>query len=112
MNQRSVAKRPDAVMVVGGAGFLGSHIVDRLLAENSRVDVVDDLSSGSLANLATARSSSAEGALRIHTLDVTIPEFVDVVLITDVGLDSGPVTVMDSKNTGTIKEMVIFTFNN
>ena len=79
MNQRSVAKRPDAVMVVGGAGFLGSHIVDRLLAENSRVDVVDDLSSGSLSNLATARSSSTEGALRIHTLDVTIPEFVDVV---------------------------------
>ena len=79
MNQRSVAKRPDAVMVVGGAGFLGSHIVDRLLSENSRVDVVDDLSSGSLSNLAAARSSSTEGALRIHTLDVTIPEFVDVV---------------------------------
>ena len=79
MNQRSVAKRPDAVMVVGGAGFLGSHIVDRLLAENSRVDVVDDLSSGSLSNLATARASAVDGALRIHTLDVTIPEFVDVV---------------------------------
>lgn len=79
MNQRSVAKRPDAVMVVGGAGFLGSHIVDRLLAENSRVDVVDDLSSGSLSNLAVARSSANDGALRIHTLDVTIPEFIDVV---------------------------------
>lgn len=79
MDQRSVAKRPDAVMVVGGAGFLGSHIVDRLLLENSCVDVVDDLSSSSLANLASARSSATEGGLRIHTLDVTIPEFVDVV---------------------------------
>ena len=79
MNQRSVAKQPGAVMVVGGAGFLGSHIVDRLLSDGARVDVVDDLSTGSLANLSAARSSAADGALRIHTLDVTIPEFVDVV---------------------------------
>ena len=79
MTPRSVAKQPGAVMVVGGAGFLGSHIVDRLLSDGARVDVVDDLSTGSLANLAAARSSAVDGALRIHTLDVTIPEFVDVV---------------------------------
>ena len=79
MNQRSVAKQPGAVMVVGGAGFLGSHIVDRLLLDGAQVDVVDDLSTGSLANLSAARSSAVDGALRIHTLDVTIPEFVDVV---------------------------------
>jgi UDP-glucose 4-epimerase len=78
MNQRSVAKQPGAVMVVGGAGFLGSHIVDRLLSDGLRVDVVDDLSSGSLANLSSARTSAPDGALRIHTLDVTIPEFVEV----------------------------------
>jgi UDP-glucose 4-epimerase len=79
MNQRNVAQPPSAVLVVGGAGFLGSHIVDRLLSDGSRVDVVDDLSSGSLANLSSARSSAPEGALRIHTLDVTIPEFGEVV---------------------------------
>jgi len=79
MTQRSVAKQPGAVMVVGGAGFLGSHIVDRLLLDGARVDVVDDLSTGSLANLSAARSSAVDSALRIHTLDVTIPEFVDVV---------------------------------
>jgi len=78
MTQRSVAKQPGAVMVVGGAGFLGSHIVDRLLSDGLRVDVVDDLSSGSLANLSSARTSAPDGALRIHTLDVTIPEFVEV----------------------------------
>lgn len=78
MNQRSVAKQPGAVMIVGGAGFLGSHIVDRLLSDGLRVDVVDDLSSGSLANLSSARTSAPDGALRIHTLDVTIPEFVEV----------------------------------
>ena len=54
------------VMVIGGAGFIGSHLVDRLLAEDHEVDVVDDLSNGSLANLAEAR---AAGGLKIHHLD-------------------------------------------
>lgn len=53
-------------MVVGGAGFIGSHLVDRLLAESHEVDVVDDLSNGSLANLAEAR---ATGGVKIHHLD-------------------------------------------
>ena len=42
-------------LVVGGAGFIGSHLVERLVAEAHGVDVVDDLSSGSLANLGVAR---------------------------------------------------------
>ena len=44
-------------LVTGGAGFIGSTLVDRLLAEDWRVDVVDDLSTGSLGNLASARVS-------------------------------------------------------
>jgi UDP-glucose 4-epimerase len=65
------------LLVVGGAGFLGSHLVDRLIAEGNTVDVVDDLSSGSLANLADART--AGGALKIHTLDVCADEFAALV---------------------------------
>ena len=57
------------VAVIGGAGFLGSHLVDRLLADGHEVDVIDDLSAGSLANLAEARSSG--GALKFHHLDAT-----------------------------------------
>lgn len=56
-------------LVTGGAGFLGSTLVDRLLAEEHEVDVIDDLSSGSLSNLAEARSR-ADGALKIHHLDI------------------------------------------
>ena len=39
------------VLVTGGAGFIGSHIVDRFVAAGHRVVVVDDLSTGRLENL-------------------------------------------------------------
>jgi len=63
-------------MVTGGAGFIGSNLVDRLLAEGHEVDVVDDLSSGSLANLGDARASG--GALTINQLDIRLPDVVEL----------------------------------
>jgi UDP-glucose 4-epimerase len=39
-------------LVTGGAGFIGSTLVDRLLAEGHAVDVVDNLSTGRVGNLA------------------------------------------------------------
>jgi UDP-glucose 4-epimerase len=43
--------RHQSVLVTGGAGFIGSHLCDLLLARGFRVHVVDDLRSGDLANL-------------------------------------------------------------
>ena len=36
------------VLVTGGAGFIGSHIVEELLKENAKVIVLDNLSTGKL----------------------------------------------------------------
>ena len=44
-----------SVLVTGGAGFIGSQLADRLLAEDHRVVSVDDLSTGHIANLVEAR---------------------------------------------------------
>ena len=72
------------VLVIGGAGFIGSHLVDRLIAEGEAVDVVDDLSTGSLAHLADARAAVATGVsseLRISTLDAGSDSLTELVAL-------------------------------
>ncbi|MER8105336.1 NAD-dependent epimerase/dehydratase family protein [Kitasatospora sp. NPDC094016] len=56
------------VVVTGGGGFIGSHIVDRLCAQGHRVLVVDDFSTGDRANLAESEARWPE--LSILTADV------------------------------------------
>jgi UDP-glucose 4-epimerase len=66
-------------LVTGGAGFIGSTLVDRLLAAGDTVDVIDDLSTGSLANLAGARADHG-GALSFHQMDVRSPDTVELIV--------------------------------
>ncbi len=65
-------------LVTGGAGFIGSTLTDRLLVEGWDVDVVDDLSTGSLANLADARTSGS-GRFSFHRLDVRSAAVTDLI---------------------------------
>ena len=49
----------ESVLVTGGAGFIGSHLVEQLLADENEVFVVDDLSSGGFDNLKAVRNDPA-----------------------------------------------------
>ncbi len=55
--------------MTGAAGFVGSHVVDRLLADGHEVVVVDDFSSGSDANLTDAQASAGD-RLTVHRVDI------------------------------------------
>lgn len=52
------------ILVTGGAGFIGSHIVDQILAGGHQAVVVDDMSSGDKSNL------PADGSVKLHEVDV------------------------------------------
>src|SRR5215471_8966143 len=60
-------------LVTGGAGFLGSHLCDELLARGNRVICVDNFETGSLANISHIRSDS----FRLLNVDIIEPYYVD-----------------------------------
>lgn len=65
-------------LVTGGAGFIGSNLVDRLLAEGHAVDVVDNLSSGKLTNLADARADR-DHEFTFHQMDICDPAVSELI---------------------------------
>ena len=60
------------VLVTGGAGFIGSHLSDRLVTEGHLVTVLDNLETGLLANLAEAQKSGNLTFIQGSVLDPTL----------------------------------------
>jgi UDP-glucose 4-epimerase len=56
-------------LITGGAGFIGSHLADRLLADGWRVSILDDFSSGRPENLEEAQRSGQIRIIRGSVLD-------------------------------------------
>jgi UDP-glucose 4-epimerase len=61
-------------LVTGGAGFIGSHLVDHLVAENNAVTVLDDFSTGQPANLSEAQNRGDLRVVRGSIFDRAIVE--------------------------------------
>lgn len=60
------------ILVTGGAGFIGSHLIDTLLSQGHQIIALDDLSTGSLTNLSGAMPSDrcrfVQGSVTDHVL--------------------------------------------
>ena len=76
------------ILVTGGAGFLGSHLCDRLLAEGAHVVCVDNFFSGTHKNIEHLRDNNSFELLR-H--DVTFPLFVEVDEIYNLACPASPI---------------------
>lgn len=67
------------VLVTGGAGFIGSHMVERLAIEGSKITVFDNLTAGTLDNLKKHDSTFIEGDLRDDAAILKAVEGVDFI---------------------------------
>jgi UDP-glucose 4-epimerase len=72
------------VLITGGAGFIGSHLADRLMARNDEVIVLDDFSSGSIDNIAhlqnNPRFECITGSAADHEVVAPLVRRTDVIV--------------------------------
>ena len=76
------------ILVTGGAGFLGSHLCERLLAEGNEVLCVDNFRTGSKANIVRLLKNPYFELLR-H--DITFPLYLEVDAIYNLACPASPV---------------------
>jgi len=99
-------------LVTGAAGFIGSHIVDRLLREGSEVTAVDNLSAGKIENVAHNQGRSGftflKGDIRDAEFDAKIVRDVDTVfheaaLVSVTRSVKDPVSTNETNVSGTLR---------
>lgn len=76
------------ILVTGGAGFLGSHLIDNLLSQGHEVVCVDNFYTGSRVNLAHHASNPN---LEVIRHDVTFPLYLEVEGIFNLACPASPV---------------------
>jgi UDP-glucuronate decarboxylase len=81
-------QEPKRILVTGGAGFLGSHLCDRLLADGNEVICVDNLFTGRKQNIFHLLDNPRFEFLR-H--DITFPLFVEVDAIYNLACPASPI---------------------
>ncbi len=120
-----MGKTRKRVLVTGGAGFIGSHLVDALLADGCEVAVVDNLCTGKRANLAHVKDRIAfkKGDIRdLHTMKemaqgcsaifhqaavVSVPQTVDDPLGSSAVNDMGTLVVLEAARLQGVKRVVL-----
>jgi nucleoside-diphosphate-sugar epimerase len=90
----------ETCVVTGGAGFIGSHLVERLLNDGYRVRVVDNLATGNRANLDSMKGDLEFYPVSITDKDALTPIFKDVsVVYHQAALPSVPRSIDDPLTT-------------
>ena len=68
------------ILVIGGAGYIGSHVVKELLQQGVKVTVFDDMSTGQTENLFEAATFVKGNILDVPTLEQVMSQDVDGVI--------------------------------
>jgi UDP-glucose 4-epimerase len=103
-----VARHYSRILVTGGAGFIGSHLVDRLIAEGSEVTVLDNFDTGKLHNVSGHKNLRiVKGDIRDYALIRRTVEDVDAVfheaaLVSTVLSVQDPLAANEINVTGTL----------